>query len=178
MWMRIASPGLTSSSQTGFVNRCGPHHCATCFGSVQALNTSSRGASKTRVSTNSRSSFVMMFPVAMLFLLFPYITQIVIQAVKALRPEPPVVRHPVGDVLERTGSDPAGPPLGLAPAANQTGVFQHLKVSGDSWHAHRKGRSQFRDGGLAGGQAREDGAASGVGESGEGSAEMVGRRWH
>src|SRR5258706_14012106 len=109
---------------------------------------------------------------------FLYITQIVIQAVKALRPEPPVVRHPVGDVLERTGTDPAGPPLGLAPASNQTSVFQHLKVSGDSWQAHRTGGSQVRDGGLAGGQAREDGAARGVGERGEGSAELVGRRWH
>jgi len=38
----------------------------------------------------------------MLFLLFLDVTQIVIQAIKALRPELPVVRHPVGDVLERT----------------------------------------------------------------------------
>src|SRR6267143_499883 len=173
--MRIAPPGRTSRSQTGFVNPWGPHHCATCFGSVQALNTSSRGASKTRVSTNSRSSFVMMFPVAMLFLLFLDVTQIVIQAIKALRPELPVVRHPVGDVLERTGSDPAGPPLRLAPACNQTGVFQHLEVTGDGGQAHRKGRSQLRDRGLAGGQSREDGAASGVGEGGERGAEVVRR---
>src|SRR5258708_11899619 len=150
MWMRMAPPGRVSKSQTGFVKPCGPHRCATRFGSVHALNTSSRGASNTRITTNSCSSFAMMFPVAMLFLLFLYITQIVIQTVKALRPEPPVVCHPVGDVLEGTGSDPAGTPLRLAPACNQTSVFQHLEVPGDGRHAHPKGRSQLRDRGLAG----------------------------
>src|SRR5712692_6833194 len=123
--MRIAPPGRTSSSQTGFVNPCGPHHCATRFGSVQALNTSSRGTSKTLVSTNSCSSFAMMFPVAMLFLLFLYVAQIVIQMIEALRPEPLVVRQPIGYVLKRRGGDPARPPLRLAPACNQTGVLQH-----------------------------------------------------
>ena len=118
----------------------------------------------------------MMFPLAMLFPLFLYVAQIVIQAIKALCPELLVVRHPVGDVLERTGSDPAGPPLSLAPACNQTGVFQHLEVTGDGGHAHRKGRSQLRGRGLAGGQAREDGAASRVGKGGKRGAEVVRRR--
>src|SRR6266852_1869354 len=173
MWMRMAPPGRTSSSQTGFVNPWGPHHCATRFGSVQALNTSSRGASKTRVSTNTCSSFAMMFPVAMLFLLFLHVAQIFVQTIEALRPEPLVVSDPIGDVLERRGRDPAGPPLRLAPACNQTGVFQHLEMPGDGGHAHREGRRQLCDRGLAGGQAREDGAASGVGESGEGGAQVV-----
>src|SRR5882762_453050 len=39
-----------------FVKPIGPHHCATCLGSVHALNTSSRGASKTRDRTISRSA--------------------------------------------------------------------------------------------------------------------------
>src|SRR3989442_12554009 len=38
-----------------FVKPFGPHHCATCARSIHALNTSSRGASKTRVRTISRS---------------------------------------------------------------------------------------------------------------------------
>ena len=53
--IRYRPPGRTSISQTGFVKPFGPHHCATCFGSVQASNTRSRGASKVRVSTKSRS---------------------------------------------------------------------------------------------------------------------------
>src|SRR6266851_7585963 len=108
--MRMAPPGRASSSQTGFVNPCGPHHCATHFGSVQALNTSSRGASNTRVSTNSCSSFAMRFPVAILFLLFLHVAQIVIQSIEALRPKFLVVRHPIGHVFERRGRDAARPP--------------------------------------------------------------------
>src|SRR5258705_9888164 len=73
--MRRAPPGRASNSQTGFVKRLGPHHCATIFGSVQALNTSSRSASKTRVSTNSYPSFGVMLPVAMVFLLFLCVPQ-------------------------------------------------------------------------------------------------------
>src|SRR5579864_3300795 len=46
MTMRHAPPGLTSSSHTGLVKFFGPHHCAICFGSVQALKTMSGGASK------------------------------------------------------------------------------------------------------------------------------------
>src|SRR5208282_3297591 len=49
----IFPPGRTSHSQTGLVNPFGPHHCARCFGSVHALKTSSRGASNSRVMTNS-----------------------------------------------------------------------------------------------------------------------------
>src|ERR1700721_129620 len=44
-------PGLTSISQTGFVNPSPPYHWATCLGSVMALQTSWRVASKMRVMT-------------------------------------------------------------------------------------------------------------------------------
>src|SRR5579871_3650853 len=53
--IRQAPPTRTSASQTELVQPLGPHHLAKCAGSVQALNTSSRGASKTRVRTTSRS---------------------------------------------------------------------------------------------------------------------------
>src|SRR6266581_3549635 len=138
--MRMAPPGFASNSHTGFVNPWGPHHCATCFGSVHTLNTSSRGASNTRVRTNSCSSLAMTFPVDMLFLLFLYVAQVVIQPTEALCPERPVLRHPIRDVLEGCGSDPAGPPLRLAATCNQTGVFQHLKVPGNGGHTHGKRR--------------------------------------
>src|ERR1700674_1624281 len=132
--MRMAPPGRASNSQTGFVNPCGPHHCATRFGSVHILKTSSRGASTMRVRTNSCSSFVMKFSVGMLFPLFLNVTQIVIQTIKALGPEPLIERHPIGDVLEGRCSDPAGPPLRLAPACDQTSVFQHFEVPRDGGH--------------------------------------------
>src|SRR5579871_4999160 len=56
MTMRSAPPGFASTSQTGLVKPLGPHHCASSFGSVQALNTRSRGALKTRVIVISRSA--------------------------------------------------------------------------------------------------------------------------
>src|ERR1700730_11936287 len=56
MCTRIAPPGRASSSQTGFVKPLGPHHCASSCGSVHALNTTSRGASNTRVILSWRSA--------------------------------------------------------------------------------------------------------------------------
>src|SRR5271167_2938764 len=56
MWMRMAPPTRASSSQTGLVKPFGPHHCASVAASVQALNTSARGASKVRVMVISRSA--------------------------------------------------------------------------------------------------------------------------
>src|ERR1700732_1343833 len=58
MTILSAPPGLRSISQTGLVKVFGPHHFASCFGSVHALNTSSRGALKTRVMVSSRSANV------------------------------------------------------------------------------------------------------------------------
>ena len=54
MSIRMAPPGRASASQTGLVNPCGPHHRASRSGSVHALKTSARGASKVRVRTTSR----------------------------------------------------------------------------------------------------------------------------
>src|SRR5713101_596406 len=56
MTMRKEPPGRTSISQIGLVNPFGPHHFAICFGSIHALNTTSRGASRRRVMTSSRLS--------------------------------------------------------------------------------------------------------------------------
>src|SRR5260370_30340811 len=136
MYIRIAPPGRKSNSQTGLVNPRGPHHCATCFGSVHTLNTSSRGASNSRVNTNSCSSFVMMLPVAMLFLLFLHFVQILIQPIEALRPEPLVACDPIRNILERPGRNPAGPPLRLAPTLHRTLMCHHFKCAGHGRDSH------------------------------------------
>src|SRR3954451_9762006 len=54
--MSIVPPTRASTSQTGLVKWCGPHHRATCAGSVHIRNTSSRGASNVRVMASSRSA--------------------------------------------------------------------------------------------------------------------------
>src|SRR5260370_42150869 len=131
MTMRQAPPGLTSISQTGFVKPRGPHQCAMCLGSVHALNTSSRGASKTRVMTSSRcgalvTALFLSLLAAMLLLLLFQLDQIVFQTIEALLPETAVVLHPAGDVLEWTCLQLAGPPLGFAPPPHQARALQHL----------------------------------------------------
>src|SRR6202020_2701065 len=51
MQQRSFPPTRKSISQTGAVKPLGPHHCMMYFGSVHAFQTSSRGASKTLVTT-------------------------------------------------------------------------------------------------------------------------------
>src|ERR671911_5673 len=52
---RQMPPGLTSILTTVVISLFRPHHCGMRFGSVYALNMSSRGALKTLVMTISRS---------------------------------------------------------------------------------------------------------------------------
>src|SRR5271166_2076748 len=124
--MRMAPPLRTSSSHTGFVNPLGPHHSAMCRLSVHTLKTSSLGASNTRVTTRSHFedsvgallvALIFVFCADMLLLLFliPGIflfefPQIIIQPVKTLLPEAPVVFHPSRNILQRASLQPARPP--------------------------------------------------------------------
>src|SRR5262245_4396811 len=125
---RKAPPGRTSISQKGVVKPRGPHHCAKRPGSVQALKTRRRGASKTRVMTSSRSSvWVAAFVLASMSLPLFQLVQIVIQAIEALLPETAIVFQPVAGILERARPQPAGPPLRLATAGDQTGALEHLE---------------------------------------------------
>src|SRR5207249_7688434 len=174
---RKAPPGRTSISQKGVVKPCGPHQRARCSGSVQALKTRRRGASKTRVMTSSRSSVwvaALVLASTCLPLLFQLV-QIILQAVKALLPEAAVVLQPVGGVFERPCPEPAGPPLCLATARDQTGALEHLEVLRDGGKAHLERAGQLRDRSLARGEARKDCAPRGIGEGGESGAEVIGR---
>src|SRR5690242_15476788 len=121
----------------------GPHQRARCSGSVQALNTRLRGASKRRVRTSTRSAdSAALLLAAMSLLLLLQFAQIIVQPIETLLPETPILLQPVGGVLKRTGLEPAGPPLCLATARDQAGAFQHLEVLGDGGQAHREGRGQ------------------------------------
>src|SRR5580704_14700107 len=180
MTSRQTPPGRTSISEIVVLKPFGPHHCATCFGSVHTANTSSRGASKTRLKTSSRSAvfasaLVFAFPAAMFLLLFFKFLKIVVQAIEALVKKPVVVRHPVGDTLERSSLEPARPPLCFSRACNQSGALQHFQVLGHGGKTDGKRRGQLGDRDLSGLETGENGAPCGVGESGERGAESVGR---
>src|SRR4030065_2733632 len=82
----------------------GPHQFTTCLGLVHASHTSSRGASKVRVMTISRSAgFVESFLVfASIFLLLCLQgLKIAIQAVETLVPELAILLDKIGGMVSR-----------------------------------------------------------------------------
>src|SRR5215212_161530 len=146
MTNRQAPPGRTSISWIVLVKPFGPHHLTTWCGSVHIRNTRSRGASNSRVAVISRpaapagsfspsamgrspcvvnwgswrlqSSSVLADFAAPSCLFCLNFLQVLVEAVEALLPEPPIVFHPVGHVLERPGREPARPPLGPTAPGN------------------------------------------------------------
>src|SRR5258705_1141568 len=154
--------------------------------SVRAFQTRATGASKVR-STTSASSFVTTLSFGAIFLLLALnfvrlvlllqFLEVAVELVEALLPVAPVVLDPVGDVLERIGLEPAGPPLRLAAALDEARAFQHFQVFRDCRQAYLERLGQVQDRGFAGGETTEDRAPPGIGEGGEGGAEAVGRHF-
>ena len=116
----------------------GPHHWATCSGSVQASQTASTGASYTRMMSDLVRFIFCGHSVLLLSLFFFAVTvfRYASEAIEALFPELPVLLHPVGDALERFGIELARAPLRLARLGDQPGLLQHLQVLGDRGQAH------------------------------------------
>src|SRR5438067_13661657 len=100
---RQVPPGRKSMPWVIVVNPRGPYQWIRCLGSVQTANTSSRGASNTRVKTSSRSvvsaarSGVVVIGLLLLGL---EVVEVLGQPVEALGPEPLVGLDPVVDRLE------------------------------------------------------------------------------
>src|SRR5262245_34312670 len=134
-------PGLTSIACVVVVKPTGPHHCARCFGSVQASKTSSRGASKVRVNNSWRSAvslttLALAVLTGIFLLLGLQLAQIFFEAVEALFPKPSIVLHPICNILERSRVQTAGSPLSFAPARNQASILEHLQVFRYGRHTH------------------------------------------
>src|SRR5580658_9245509 len=120
-------PGRTFISMFWVVKPTGPHHWTTCFGSVHILKTSFGGASKSRVKSSSRSEgmvSVTLFFSGISFLRCLDFLEVIVEAIEALLPELAIALEPMGGLLERLGLEPAGPPLGVAAAGDQTGMLQ------------------------------------------------------
>jgi hypothetical protein len=64
-------------------------------------------------------------------------------------------------------------PLGVAPAGHQAGLLEYLDVSGDGLLGDGEGSGQVVDGGVAAGEAGDDGPTDGVGQGEEGAVEGV-----
>ena len=98
-----------------------------------------------------------------------------VEAVETFLPERPVLFHPIGDVFEFFAIELAGAPLRFARLGDEAGLFQDLEVLGDGREAHflEEGPGEVGDVGFALRQSRQDGAAGGVGECGEGLTELI-----
>src|SRR2546430_2665735 len=132
-------------SQPVIVVPRGPHQRRTCSGLLCASNTRRRGASKTRVSSISRSDFKVsvMTPTCRLigfvlllvttcFLPFLKLGQIGIELTETLVPDPAIGIHPVGSLLQPGRLEPARSPLRLPALCDQAGALEHFEVLRDS----------------------------------------------
>src|ERR1700746_1106030 len=108
MQRRDFPPTRKSILQTGEAKPFGPHHCITYFGSVQAFQTNSRGASKTLVTTIRSVSLTVFFVIS--DLLFLHLLYNCIQLVETLFPELAIADRPVADSLDRLRPERANTP--------------------------------------------------------------------
>src|SRR5207245_1353897 len=123
------------------------------------LNTASRsrGASNTRVIEMPYSA----------------VTESLVEAVEAVVPEAAVGRQEVCGLLQRLAAQPRGPKLRRAPALDQARALEHREMLRHRLNADRKRLRQLVHGRLTVGEPLEDRATRGVGEGGEGRAELV-----
>ena len=96
-----------------------------------------------------------------------------IEAPVALFEDLAVAFDPVHGLLQSLRFQLAWAPLRIDVRRDEAGALEHLQVPGDRWLAHLERLGQFRHGGLPRGQPRQDGAARGVGQGGEGEVETV-----
>src|SRR6185437_3785696 len=171
-------PGRTSISSTVSVKPYGPHHFTICSGSVHASQTSSRGASKTRVITTSRSapnvgaaSGPLVLPAATRRLLSLQGSQVFIQTIEAFEPETPIALDPVSNLFQRRRAQSAGAPLRVSLSYDEPRALQHLQVFRDSRHAHVERLRKLGHRDLSGGQTRQNGAPRWIGKRSESRAQ-------
>jgi hypothetical protein len=89
-------------------------------------------------------------------------------------PELPVVRDPRERVAHGRGVERCTPHASFLLDGGEPGTLQHAHVLGDGRERHREAGRELADGVVAGGKARENVAARGVGEGGEGVVEGPG----
>src|SRR4051794_18429955 len=118
---------MTESS--GVSNSSGPHHSATCSGSVHACHTCSRGASKVRtIETWWCWDCVAESGIALSSL---EVVEVRSEPVHPALPQRAIRRHPLRCLLERLDPQRARPVLRRAVAGDQAGALEHLQVPGD-----------------------------------------------
>src|SRR5271170_8206629 len=139
-WLRVtklnAPPGLKSISQTTSGSPAASHQRVTCSVFVQASKISARGASKSRVCliVLEARSIPRLDPGAfcdtdcMSLLLSFHFRKVRLEIVEPTFPLLAERFDPVGDLFHRQRRQPARSSLRVAPADDQPGLFEHLKM--------------------------------------------------
>src|SRR5919109_3320338 len=132
MQAKNAPPTRSSPRFSIIVKPRGQDHWARCCGSVQARNTSARGASKVRrmVSSSSVAPAAALFRAlaCMFSLLALQSDQIGVEPLEALLPVAAITLDPLGHVAQRLRPQAAGPRLGPAGADDEPRALEHLQV--------------------------------------------------
>src|SRR5262245_14987729 len=183
LWVnRHRPPGRTSIWSTTVSSRRGPHHLGTRSGSVIALNTTSRGASKTRVMTMSCRPGSITNSVSLMVCSSLDVVDVLdvldapdflVEPVKPVARDIPIALDPVRSDPEGCDLQAAGPPLRVTAAGDQPGPLEHLEMFGDRLEADGERFSQLVHRGLAVGEARQDGPPRRVGQGGEREAQLI-----
>src|SRR5216683_3560109 len=131
MLYRKVPPGRSSSFATLTLKPFGPNHFSRCPASVNACHTRLRGASKSRVVTNSPlpalAGVLFSDMLLLLFALFFFqLTQVGVQPVKALLPEAAVLLHPSCYFFQWRRLQPSRSPLRILSTRNQASLLQDL----------------------------------------------------
>ena len=90
------------------------------------------------------------------------------QGIELLFPEAPVVRDPIRGALHCSRLQAATAHAAVFCRADQAGALEDVQMLRESGKGNRKGCGQIADARLAAREARQDGAANGVGERGKG----------
>ena len=113
------------------------------------------------------------FPVIPIFLAGFQFFEHFVEAREIGFPDAAVIFKPLGGFGEPARVDAAGAALGVAAAGDKAGTFEDAEVLGDGGLGHREGAGELVNGGFAGAETGEDGAAGGIGERGEGGVESL-----
>src|SRR6185295_11901598 len=103
-------------------------------------------------------------------------SQIVVESIETLFPEPAIFLEPVIGFLEGARFDAARTHLCVARARDQARALENLQVPGNCRQTHVEWLGEFQHRCFAECEAREDGAPCRISEGCEGGAEAVAHR--
>src|SRR3954454_21709064 len=127
MTVAKAPPGRASTviRSSGALVPVGPQKWVRCSGSTRQRKTSSRGASKTRLTCRTCSVMGSSVRGGLQG------AEVVVELVEALRPQPPVRLDPVHGSVQGGPLEVAGAELRLRAPGDQPRALEHLEMLGD-----------------------------------------------